>query len=257
MNLQKARQELVEIGKRLYAKGFVAANDGNISVRLDKDRFLLTPTGVSKGFMKAEEMVVLYFDDRKTPAKSQASSEAAMHRQLYLSRADVQSVCHAHPPYATAFAAAGILLPGNVLSEAAAALGKVVLLDYAAPGSEQLAELLRRNLNRSVAFLLANHGALTLGATPMQAYFRMETLEHSARIIHLAGGLGQIRTLSAEQVKALQPAKFPFKEQLTKATPQRITLDPALKKAAVKEPVSSDLVNEITKEILKQLKKNK
>lgn len=207
MNIQQARKELVEIGKRIYAKGMVAANDGNISIRLDNGRILITPTGVSKGFMKAEQMVLLGMDGRIISSNKKPSSEAAMHLEIYRNSADTGGVCHAHPPYATAFAAAGLAIPRNVLPEVALTLGEIPLLPYAMPGSQVLAASLQPYLKKHRAFLLANHGVVTIARSAMQAYYLMEIVEHAAKIIYLAKNLGRPNELNAEQLQELKTGR--------------------------------------------------
>ena len=207
MNKQQAARELVEIGKRLYAKGMVAANDGNISIRLDERQILITPSGVSKGFMKAEEMVRLDSEGRVLSRFGQPSSEAYMHLEIYKNRTDINSICHAHPPYATAFAATGKTMRTDLLSEVAIALGEIPLVKFAVPGTPALAAALIPYLKEHVALLLANHGVVTLGESALQAYYRMETVEHAAKIQYLAQSLGQPLALSRQQLEQIKRAE--------------------------------------------------
>lgn len=227
MNIQQARKELVEIGKRIYAKGMVAANDGNISIRLDDERIMITPAGVSKGFMNAGEMVLLGMDGRIISTDQKPSSEAAMHLEIYRNSADTGGVCHAHPPYATAFAAAGLAIPPNVLPEMALSLGEIPLVPYATPGSEVLAASLQPYLKNHRAFLLANHGVVTIARSAMQAYYLMEIVEHAAKIIYLAKNLGRPTELNAEQLQALKTAPNHLSESAdeTKELVRRISRD--------------------------------
>jgi L-fuculose-phosphate aldolase len=198
------KNNIIESGKRAYARGYIAANDGNISARINKKHVLITPTGVNKGFMKASDLVVVDMNGKIVNGKRKPSSEIQMHLQIYKERKDVNSVCHLHPPYATGFAVAGISLDQDVLSEAIIVLGKVPLVEYGTPGSEELYGKLLFHLRDSDAFLLANHGALTVGSDVFDAYNKMETLEHTAHIIFIAKQLGNINTLNAEQVKELE-----------------------------------------------------
>jgi L-fuculose-phosphate aldolase len=198
------KNNIIESGKRAYVRGYIAANDGNISARINKKHVLITPTGVNKGFMKASDLVVVDMNGKIVNGKRKPSSEIQMHLQIYKERKDVNSVCHLHPPYATGFAVAGISLDQDVLSEAIIVLGKVPLVEYGTPGSEELYGKLLFHLRDSDAFLLANHGALTVGSDVFDAYNKMETLEHTAHIIFIAKQLGNINTLNAEQVKELE-----------------------------------------------------
>jgi len=198
------KNNIIESGKRAYARGYIAANDGNISARINKKHVLITPTGLNKGFMKASDLVVVDMNGKIVNGKRKPSSEIQMHLQIYKERKDVNSVCHLHPPYATGFAVAGISLDQDVLSEAIIVLGKVPLVEYGTPGSEELYGKLLFHLRDSDAFLLANHGALTVGSDVFDAYNKMETLEHTAHIIFIAKQLGNINTLNAEQVKELE-----------------------------------------------------
>jgi L-fuculose-phosphate aldolase len=197
------KKNIIEAGKRAYARGYVASNDGNISARIDKKHVLITPTSVSKGFMKASDLIVVDMNGKIVNGKKKPSSEVFMHLQIYHERPDVNSVCHMHPPYATGFAVAGIPLDQDVLSEAVIALGKVALVEYGTPGSEELYSKLLPHLRDSDAFLLANHGALTVGMDVFDAYNKMETLEHVAQIVFIAKQLGNLNILSAEQVQKL------------------------------------------------------
>ena len=203
-SLASMKNNIIESGKRAYARGYIAANDGNISARINKKHVLITPTGVNKGFMKASDLVVVDMNGKIVNGKRKPSSEIQMHLQIYKERKDVNSVCHLHPPYATGFAVAGISLDQDVLSEAIIVLGKVPLVEYGTPGSEELYGKLLFHLRDSDAFLLANHGALTVGSDVFDAYNKMETLEHTAHIIFIAKQLGNINTLNAEQVKELE-----------------------------------------------------
>ena len=203
MNISAYRKQLVEIGQRMYARGFVAANDGNLSVRLDDRRILITPTGVSKGFMQVEDMVIMDLDGKVISHNGRPSSEAMMHVDIYLQRPDVRSVCHAHPPYATAFAVAGLAMDACVMPEVIFTLGSVPLAEYATPGTEEVYLSLRPHIRQYDAVLLANHGVVTVGQTIEHAYFKMETVEHAAKIHVIAQQLGGVKPLSAAQVERL------------------------------------------------------
>jgi L-fuculose-phosphate aldolase len=213
-SIASLRKNIVEAGKRAYARGYVAAYDGNISVRVDAKRILITPSGVSKGYMKAGGLVLVDMNGRIISGTKKPSSELLMHLQIYKERNDIQSVCHLHPPYATGFAAAGIQLDRFILTEAEMALGEIPLIDYAPPGTEEFANKIIPYLKDSKAFLLTNHGALTVGFDIFDAYYNMETLEHTAHILFIARQLGHLRTLNAEQIKELDVLREKYKRQI-------------------------------------------
>ncbi len=175
----------------MYARGMVAANDGNISVRLGGGLFAVTAAGVSKGFMTPDDIVVVNEEGRRIEGGGRPTSEAKLHLFAYSRRPDVGAICHAHPPYATAFAVSGRELPPNILPEIILTVGgEIPLTPYATPSTEELARSIEEHLVEASAFLLANHGALTLGEDLWQAYYRLETLEHYAKIAWLALSLG-------------------------------------------------------------------
>jgi L-fuculose-phosphate aldolase len=201
---EPVRAEIVEVGRRLWVRGFVASNDGNISVRLDDDRLITTPTGVSKGFMTPDMMVVTDLEGRKLAGDRHASSELKMHLEVYRQRPDVRAVVHAHPPTATGFAVAGIPLDRAVLAEVITTLGSIPIAEYATPSTEELPAAVRRYIKAHDGLLLANHGALAVAGDVMAAYYRMETIEHFARISLTARLLGREHLLSREEVERLQ-----------------------------------------------------
>ena len=199
------KKEILDIGNRMWARGLVAANDGNISVRIGEDEILTTPTGVSKGNMTPDMIIRVNMDGEVLSQNGEfrPSSEVRMHIQVYQQREDINAVVHAHPPYATSFAVAGIPLDKCVLPEAVMTLGAVPIAPYGTPSTPEIPESIRPLIENSDAVLLANHGALTLGADLATAYYRMETLEHSARIVHLALQLGNVNMIPGAQVEKL------------------------------------------------------
>jgi L-fuculose-phosphate aldolase len=203
INEYVARQQIVEICRRLYERGMVAANEGNVSLRLGPDRILCTPAGLSKGFLTPDQLVITDLAGKKLEGKERPTSELKLHLAAYRARPDVQAVVHAHPPYATAFAVAGVNLAQCVLPEAVITVGRVVLAPYGTPGTEELPKTVEPDLAASDAFLLSNHGAMTLGRTLTEAFFRMETVEHYAQILLIARQLGSIQKLTSEQVDKL------------------------------------------------------
>jgi L-fuculose-phosphate aldolase len=201
---QALRAAIVEVGRRLYARGYTASNDGNISVRFDAARLLMTPKSVCKGFMSPEMMCITDLDGRKLAGERDPSSEMQMHLEVYRQRPDVQAVVHAHPPIATGFAVAGIPLDRAVLAEVVTTLGSVPIAEYATPSTKELPEAVRRYVKAHDGMLLANHGALTLGTDLFSAYYKMETIEHFAKISLVARMLGGERLLSRQEVDRLQ-----------------------------------------------------
>src|SRR5258708_10753344 len=196
--------DIVEVGRRMYARGYTASNDGNISARLGADRLLMTPKSVCKGFMSPDMMCVTDLDGRKLAGDRDPSSEMLMHLEVYRQRPDVGAVVHAHPPVATGFAVAGIPLDRAVLAEALTTLGSVPIAEYATPSTKELPEAVRQYVKAHDGMLLANHGALTLGADVFAAYYKMETIEHFAHISLVARLLGGERLLSRQEVERLQ-----------------------------------------------------
>jgi L-fuculose-phosphate aldolase len=202
-NLLALKKEIVEVGRRTYERGYVASNDGNISARIDDKTVLITPTGVSKGYMKPDDLVIVDMNGKVVSGSKKPSSEFFMHLQVYKDRPDVNSVCHAHPPYATGFAVAGVALDKCVLPEVIIALGSIPLIEYGTPGTEEFYKPVVKLLQDYDAFLLANHGALTIGKDVLNAYYKMETVEHFAHIAFIAQQLGYITTLNRDQVQKL------------------------------------------------------
>ncbi len=202
-NLEALKKAILETGRRTYERGYAASNDGNISARIDKKYILITPTGVSKGFMKKTDLIIIDLNGKVVKGKRKPSSESLLHLQVYKERSDVNSVCHSHPPYATGFAVAGISLDQNILPEVIISLGSVPLVPYGTPGTDEFYKPLLPILKYYDAFLLANHGALTVGSSVLDAYHKMETLEHSAKILFIAQRLGKVNTLNDEQVQKL------------------------------------------------------
>jgi len=198
------RADIVEVGRRMYARGYTASNDGNISVRLGADRLLMTPKSVCKGFMTPDMMCITDLEGRKIQGDRDPSSEMLMHLEVYRQRPDVQAVVHAHPPTATGFAVAGIPLDRAVLAEVLTTLGSIPIAEYATPSTKELPEAVRKYIKAHDGMLLANHGALTVGGDLYGAYYKMETIEHFAKISLVARLLGRENLLSREEVTRLQ-----------------------------------------------------
>jgi L-fuculose-phosphate aldolase len=197
------RQDIVEVGRLVYQKGWVAANDGNISIRLDQDRILCTPTGVSKGMMHPDDMIICDMQGNKVIGRKERTSEIMMHLTVYGLRPDVKSVVHAHPPVATGFATAGRPLTQALLPEVIIGLGCVPLADYGLPGTPELTEPMLPYIPKYDAILMGNHGAVCYGDDVFRAFFRMETVEHYARIALVAELLGGANVLPKVEVDKL------------------------------------------------------
>ncbi len=201
------KRDIVTVCRRLYERGLIAGPDGNVSVRVAPDRVLVTPAGMAKVDVQAEDLIELSLDGRQLRGHARASSEVQMHLRIYQRRADVHAIVHAHPPTATGFSVAGESLAECVLPEVIAQVGWVPLLPYATPGTAALADAFEPYVADHDAFLLANHGATTLGPTLAAAHQRMESLEHAARILLTARLLGRVNTLTPAQVEALVKAR--------------------------------------------------
>ena len=224
VNETTLRADIVEVGRRMYARGYTASNDGNISVRLDRERLLMTPKSVCKGFMTPDMMCITDLEGRKLQGDRDPSSEMLMHLEVYRQRTDVQAVVHAHPPTATGFAVAGIPLDRAVLAEVLTTLGSIPIAEYATPSTRELPEAVRQYIKAHDGMLLANHGALTVGADLYAAYYKMETIEHFAKISLVARLLGRENLISREEVERLQGLRGTYGIK----APAPICADPAL-----------------------------
>ena len=204
------RRELVRFSKWIGRLGFTPGTSGNLSVRLDRDRLLVTPTGVSKSLVKAADMVIVDLTGRLLEGTRNVTSEVSMHLAVYQHRADVDAVIHSHPPIATAFACSGRALDDLLCQEAVMTLGVVPLARYATTGTDEVAASLVPLVRDHDAILLANHGAVSYGATLLEAFMRMETVEHLAHVALVAHQLGTAQHLRAEQVDNLHKAKAKY-----------------------------------------------
>jgi len=220
---EQIRADIVEAGRRLYMRGFVASNDGNISARLDDKRLVTTPKSVSKGFMTPDMMVVVDYAGKKIAGDRDPSSELPMHLEIYRQRPDINAVVHAHPPTATGFAVAGIPLTRAVLAEVVTTLGSIPIAEYGTPSTAELPDAVRKYIKAHDGMLLANHGAVTCGNSVMNAHFKMETIEHFAKISLVARMLGRENLLSREEVERLQGLRGMYGI----ASPAPVCADPA------------------------------
>lgn len=189
MTEQRLREEFVRIGGLMHAKGYVTATDGNISARLDADRFLATPSGLSKGFMSPDQMVVIGWDGRPVGASRygaardlKPSSEILLHLEAYRQRPDIRALVHAHPPIAVALSIAGIPIAPCLLPEVIITLGSIPTTEYATPSSPEGATVIREHIKTHDAVMLQRHGSVTVGGSPFDAYLKLEKLEHAADI---------------------------------------------------------------------------
>ncbi len=200
------RREICRMGKRLYDLFLIAGNDGNISVRLGDDQMLITPTGVSKGFLEPEHIVKITFSGQTVSSHNgyRASSEYRMHTVIYRHRSDVMAVVHAHPPTATGFAVAGVGLDTPFLPEVVVRTGPTPLVPYTIPGGDELPNSLIPYLQGCDALLLGNHGVVAYSNSMWGALWNLETVELNAKILLTARLLGHVNYLSPEQIKALE-----------------------------------------------------
>lgn len=200
----EAKRAILEIGKRMYDKGFVAANDGNISIRVGPNALWATPTGVSKGFMTQDMLVKTDLSGKILIGNRKPSSELKMHLRVYEENPDVFAVTHAHPPVATSFAIAGINLDRAILPEAVVNLGTIPIAPYATPGTQEVPDSIAPYCKTHNAVLLANHGALTWGKDVFEAFYRLESLEYYATVMMYTGNIiRKANELSCNQVSAL------------------------------------------------------
>jgi len=200
---RELREDIVNIGRLVYQKGWVAANDGNISIRLGPDRLLCTPTGVSKGMMATDDLIICDMKGNKIEGRKERTSEILMHLTVYEMRPDVSAVVHAHPPVSTGFATAGRVLNQALLPEVIIGLGCVPLAEYGLPGTPALTDPMLPYIPKYDAIMMANHGAVCYADEVYKAFFKMETVEHYARIALVAELLGGARVLPRIEVDKL------------------------------------------------------
>jgi L-fuculose-phosphate aldolase len=240
---------IIEIGRRIWQRGYVAANDGNITVRLNEKEILTTPTGVSKGFMTQDMIIKLDMDGKVLTPNSnyRPSSEVKMHLEVYQQREDIKAVIHTHPPHCTSFAVAGIPLDKCVLPEAVITLGAVPIASYGTPSTREIPDSIKPHIQNSDAVLLANHGALTLGIDLLTAYHRTETLEHTAYITFLSIQLGNVNMIPGAEVDKLMS----LRERLNIPGRVQSCTVPSQEKSVPTEKQ----VEEITRKVLAKLQK--
>lgn len=262
------KKQICEIGKRIYDRGMVASNDGNISVKIGENEFLCTPTGVSKGFMTPEYICKVDANGKVLQANPgfRPSSEIKMHMRVYKERPDVKSVVHAHPLYATSFAIAGIPLTEPIMPEAVIALGCVPIAEYGTPSTEEIPDAVSKYLQYFDAVLLANHGALSYSDSLLSAYHKMESVEFYARLLYQSKMLGGPKQLSEEQVQRLYEIRRQF--GMTGKHPADLCPNAAAglpschsckghcgSNSNAAPAANADLIEEITRKVMQQLGK--
>jgi L-fuculose-phosphate aldolase len=203
----KSKKEIIEIGKRMYAKGYVVASEGNMSIRIGADKILITPSGKNKGMLKEKDLVVVDLKGKKLSGSLKPSSELLMHLFVYQKRKDINAVVHAHPPYSLAFASAHLHLAQNLLPEVIIFLGEIPLTAYATPSTEEVPKSLSSFIEKHNAFLLENHGVLALGKDIEEANSRLEMVEHLAEVNLLCKILGKTEELSTESLDKVRKLK--------------------------------------------------
>jgi L-fuculose-phosphate aldolase len=248
---EELRRDICAVGRWLHDRAYVASKDGNISVRLDARRVLTSPTGISKGMMTPDDIVVTDLDGNKLTGRLNPSSELAMHLLIYRRRPDVNAVCHAHPPTATGYAAAGLPLNRAILAELVVCLGSIPVARYGTPGTAELTSAIEPLLQNHDAILMANHGVVTYGPDLLTAFFHMETAEHFARVSLVAELLGKQVLLSGKDVEKLLAIRSRFSSRppatlsasglvTSDSESERITLTRDELDALIKEAVESD-----------------
>jgi L-fuculose-phosphate aldolase len=197
------RKELLDICHKVYEKEYVSAYDGNLSIRINNETILITPSGKNKGDLVEADFQVIDYRGNLLEGEGKVSTEAKLHLFAYKHRSEINSVVHCHPVYATAFATAGEGFTRAVFPEVALGLGKVPLCKYATPSTDELAESMLPYIEYAWVFLLENHGAVSLGKDISGAYFRMEKLEHAAKTLFLARQLGREKIIPLLKLKEL------------------------------------------------------
>ena len=238
------KKEIIEIGRRCWVKGWVAANDGNISVKISPNEILTTVTGVSKGFLNMDMIVKVDLDGNLIEGTKKPSSELPMHLMVYKVRQDVNAVLHTHPPYATGFAVSGISMEECVLPEIILTMGSIPLSPYGTPSTDEVPDAIKPYIEKYEGVLMKNHGALTLGKDLQEAYYRMESLEHAAKIIFISKQLGGVSLLKEEDVKKLEVVRKKYNIPEDK---------PLCKINSYDENIDRDLLDEVVKRVKEKL----
>ncbi len=201
--MERIKKKIIEMGEKLYRNVLIVATEGNLSVRVDEEQILTTVSGVCKGELTPDDIVLVDLEGKLLKGKKMPSTEIKMHLEVYRQRSDVQAVMHAHPPYVVALSMAGVPLDRPYLPESVLMLGAVPVVPYARPSTRQVPEGIRPYLKRTDTLVLERHGSLTMGKTLDEAYFKLETLEHTARVVWLARQMGEVPVLPADEVKEI------------------------------------------------------
>lgn len=257
----EVRKQICEIGKRIYSNGFIAANDGNITVKLNDNELIATPTGVSKGFMTPDMLIKVNMRGEvvSSNGKYKPSSELKMHLRVYAERPDVKSVVHAHPPYATSYAIAGIPLTKPIMPEAVISLGCVPIAEYGTPSTNEIPDAVSKYLQNYDAVLLENHGALTYGADLLTAYYKMESLEFYAKLTYISTMIGGPKELNDNQVEKLYDLRQKLGVQgrhpgnLCSTVGCSVAATKETESSSVKKEDVAKIVEEVTRRVLEKL----
>ena len=206
-DVDATREHICDIGRRLWQGHMCGGNGGNISVRTGDDEILATPTNISKGFMKPDDLCTIDLQGNQLSGDRGITSEIKLHLEIYKARPDVKAVVHAHSPYLTAFAVTGRRIPVGIMAEMDVIVGPIPMIEYAQPGTEQLARSITRHVKKATTAILAHHGPLSWGTDLEQAYFRLEVAEHYCHILTVAWQVGIPKPLPTEQLKQLLESK--------------------------------------------------
>ena len=207
LNIHRLKQDICEIGCRIYNKGFAAANDGNITLRVGENEVFCTPTMHCKGFLKPDDIATIDMQGNQIAGRKKRSSEALLHLEIYRQRPDVKSIVHCHPPHATAFAVAREPIPQCVLPEVEIFLGDIPIAEYETPGSQKFADTIIPYVKNANVVILANHGTVSFGESVERAYWWTEILDAYCRILMLAKGLGRVNYFTENQERELLELK--------------------------------------------------
>lgn len=258
LNEWEMREALCEIGRRVWQREYVAANDGNFSVKLTDDIVLCTPTLVSKGFMKPEDLVLITPDGEHISGRLRMTSEIRMHLEIMRRRPDVRSVVHSHPPNATAFAVARRPIPKCILPEIEVFIGEIPIVPYETPGTQDFATVLHPFLEHHNCYLLTNHGAVTVGKDPFEAYYRMETIEQYCRILILAKEIGDWQHIERDKVMDLLKIreKLGYKDRRVEEKCDLCEIGVPGEQQLAGKNGEQELVQEIVRRVLDRLGRN-
>ena len=249
------RKDIVTVCRAIDRREYVGGRDGNVSARVSRDAVVITPAGIRKGDVELDDLIVIDRRGRKLQGRGEASSETGMHLRIYDVRDDVGAVVHAHPPVATGFAAAGVEMNECVLPEVVVGLGGVPIARYATPGTEELSRSLDPVIAGHDAFLLQNHGAVTVGSDVLQAHQRMETVEHAARILLVARLCGGPNALTVSQVRDLIDSRDRYGVREGLAACEWAAPDPGgtAAQGAVPRAAEDELVERIVERVIARL----